>query len=52
MLMAPPLWDEPGLQAEPADAPLASEPAGEGPQGGMPILYDAIDPYQGTLLFP
>lgn len=34
----------------PAAAPL--DPGGGSVQGEMPILYDAIDPYQGTPLFP
>jgi hypothetical protein len=43
----------------PAPLPMAAPPLGltesptlQDPQPEMPILYDAIDPYQGTPLFP
>ncbi|MEO1003610.1 MAG: hypothetical protein AAFX65_10935 [Cyanobacteria bacterium J06638_7] len=42
----------PSALPAPAPAPVALEPALPLPQGEMPILYDAIDPYQGTPLFP
>jgi hypothetical protein len=47
-----PNWSRPQPPADRPDAPLANEPAGEAPRLEMPILYDAIDPYQGTPLFP
>lgn len=45
-------WSGPQPPADRPDAPLANESSGEAPGLEMPILYDAIDPYQGTPLFP